>query len=98
MIVYSFYISFIYALGHYIAAKNGKIALSSDGLAIPLTALAGIIYSVISWYLGYFPSNPTEFTKTISDTIPAFSLSYLGAHLFLLLIGLSLDKIMEFKK
>ena len=94
MLFYSIYISLTYGTGHYLSAQKGKITLCSDGLAMPLTALAGIIYAAISWYLGHFPSDPEIAKHNIAAFIKAFTFSSIGAHVFLLLLVLLYDKFL----
>ena len=97
MLIYSIYISLAYAIGHFLAARDGKIALSSDGTAMPLTALAGILYALLSWYLGHFPSEP-EITKHIgSGIVQSLTFSYMGAHIGLSALVLIYDKYLAIK-
>ena len=92
MLLYSVYISSAYGIGHFLAARKGKVALSSDGTAIPLVVTAGIIYAVISWQLGHFP-DPKLLNKSIENIAVSLSVSYFSGHaLFFLLIFIE-DKI-----
>ena len=92
MLAYSVYISLAYAAGHFLAARKGKIALSSDGIALPLVVIAGLIYAVISWKLGHFP-DVKLINNSVTNIIVSLSASYSSGHALLFLLVFLEDKL-----
>ena len=94
MLVYTVYIISAYAAGHYLAARKGKIALSSDGIALPLVVIAGLIYAVISWKLGHFP-DVKLINNSVKIIIMSLSVSYFSGHALLFLLVFLQDKFIS---
>jgi len=92
--LYSLAVSLSYGTGHYLAlTKRNHIGTSADSLALPI-AIGIVIISVIIAKL--FPMMPVEqevFIKSATNLVMAFLFSFMGAHVFILLMVFIYDTL-----
>jgi len=94
--VYSLSVSLVYGVGHYLAlTKHNHIGTSADSLAFPL-AIGTVIISVI--IANVFPMMPVDydaFIKSTTHLVSAFLVSFIGAHIFVLLVVFIYDALFD---
>ena len=94
--IYSIALSLAYGLGYYLAQeKKGHIGLSADSYALPAAALVIITSIVVASQFQTMPADHELWIKSISKLTAALSISFIGAHLFLLACAFIYSYIMD---
>lgn len=93
MPLYALSIAVASGAGYFIASQKGKIALSADGIALPVIMLVIILYAITSYSLGNFPDDKSLLIKNTLDIFSAFTLSFMGAHLSLFALAYLYNKL-----